>query len=167
MEESTPVDQEVALDPELLGKTFENLLATLNPETGEQARRSTEASTPPRAVVDYMVREALVAYFVAKMSPDENLEKRLRNLLTANVDYENLHKSERLKEEDKETFIECAKKLRLLDPAVGSGAFPMGALTQMTMALGRIDPENKILKEQEIKLAGELGIGIKEETLKR
>ena len=149
VEESTPVDQEVALDPELLGRVFENLLATLNPETGEQARKSTGSFYTPRAVVDYMVREALVAYFAGKMSPDENLEERLRDLLTVNIDYENSF-SGQLTQEEKEEFIQHTEKLRLLDPAVGSGAFPMGALAQMTMALERIDPENKILKEQEM-----------------
>ena len=37
--ESTPVEQEIALDPELLGNVFENLLASYNPETGTNARR--------------------------------------------------------------------------------------------------------------------------------
>ena len=166
VEESTPVDQEVALDPELLGRVFENLLATLNPETGEQARKSTGSFYTPRAVVDYMVREALVAYFAGKMSPNENLEKRLRDLLTANIDYEN-PSSGQLTQGEKKEFIQHTEKLRLLDPAVGSGAFPMGALTQMTMALGRIDPENKILKEQEMNHAKKSNDRkIREETIK-
>ena len=166
VEESTPVDQEVALDPELLGRVFENLLATLNPETGEQARKSTGSFYTPRAVVDYMVREALVAYFAGKMSPNENLEKRLRDLLTANIDYEN-PSSGQLTQGEKKKFIQHTEKLRLLDPAVGSGAFPMGALTQMTMALGRIDPENKNLKEREMKRAEDFEDDkIREEAIK-
>ena len=168
VEERTPVDQEVALDPELLGRVFENLLATLNPETGEQARKSTGSFYTPRAVVDYMVREALVAYFLGKMLTDKNsdLEKRLRHLLTANVNYENLKKSDRLTTKETKIFVERTRKLRLLDPAVGSGAFPMGALAQITMALERIDPENKILKEQEMRHAEESDVKFGEESKK-
>ena len=60
MEENTPTDREVALDPELLGKVFENLLAAVNPETRETARNQTGSYYTPRLVVDYMVDEALV-----------------------------------------------------------------------------------------------------------
>ena len=59
VEENTPVEQEVALDPELLGKVFENLLAAYNPETRETARKQTGSYYTPRVVVDYMVDEAL------------------------------------------------------------------------------------------------------------
>ena len=59
VEENTPVEQEVALDPELLGKVFENLLAAYNPETRETARKQTGSYYTPRQVVDYMVDEAL------------------------------------------------------------------------------------------------------------
>ena len=61
VEENTPIEQEVALDPELLGKVFENLLAAYNPETGESARKQTGSYYTPRPIVDYMVEEALVA----------------------------------------------------------------------------------------------------------
>ena len=61
VEENTPVDQEVALDPELLGRAFENLLAAINPETGETARKQTGSYYTPRAIVDYMVEETLIA----------------------------------------------------------------------------------------------------------
>ena len=59
-EESTPVDQEVALDPELLGQVFENLLASYNPETGVTARKQTGSFYTPREIVNYMVEETLV-----------------------------------------------------------------------------------------------------------
>jgi len=55
VEENTPIEQEVALDPELLGKVFENLLAAYNPETRETARKQTGSYYTPRAVVDYNV----------------------------------------------------------------------------------------------------------------
>ena len=70
VQENTPVDQEVALDPELLGKVFENLLAAYNPETKETARKQTGSYYTPRQVVDYMVDEALVASLAQKMPTD-------------------------------------------------------------------------------------------------
>ena len=70
VEENTPIDQEVALDPELLGRVFENLLAAINPETGETARKMTGSYYTPRAIVDYMVEETLVAALSQKVSTD-------------------------------------------------------------------------------------------------
>jgi len=62
IEENTPFEQEVALDPELSGKVFENLLAAYNPETGATARKQTGSFYTPREIVEYMVDEALVAF---------------------------------------------------------------------------------------------------------
>ena len=70
MEENAPVEQEVALDPELLGKVFENLLAAYNSETRETARKQTGSYYTPRQVVDYMVDEALVAALAQKVPTD-------------------------------------------------------------------------------------------------
>ena len=67
MEENTPVEEEVALDPELLGKVFENLLASYNADTRTTARKKSGSFYTPREVVDYMVDEALVAYFERKL----------------------------------------------------------------------------------------------------
>lgn len=62
VEENTPFDQDVSLDPELLGKVFENLLAAYNPETQTTARKQTGSFYTPRDIVQYMVNEALVAH---------------------------------------------------------------------------------------------------------
>ncbi|MFN3605224.1 MAG: hypothetical protein ACK4UJ_11005, partial [Leptonema sp. (in: bacteria)] len=63
IDENTPVDEEVALDPELLGRVFENLLASYNPETATTARKATGSYYTPREIVDYMVKESLKEYF--------------------------------------------------------------------------------------------------------
>ncbi len=63
MDENTPVEEEVALDPELLGKVFENLLASYNEDTQITARKQSGSFYTPREVVDYMVDEALIAHF--------------------------------------------------------------------------------------------------------
>ena len=84
-EESTPVDQEVALDPELLGQVFENLLAAYNPETGVTARKQTGSFYTPREIVNYMVDEALVALLSERRRPTDGdgefWQERLRYLL--------------------------------------------------------------------------------------
>ncbi|HOV93138.1 MAG TPA: class I SAM-dependent DNA methyltransferase, partial [Candidatus Kapabacteria bacterium] len=55
VDENSPIDQDIALDPELLGKVFENLLAAYNPETATTARKATGSYYTPREIVDYMV----------------------------------------------------------------------------------------------------------------
>jgi REP element-mobilizing transposase RayT len=67
VEENSPGDEEVALDPELLGKVFENLLAAYNPETNVQARKATGSFYTPREIVNYMVDESLIAYLKEKV----------------------------------------------------------------------------------------------------
>ncbi|MEA3447230.1 MAG: DUF559 domain-containing protein, partial [Bacteroidota bacterium] len=62
IDENEPDDIEVALDPELLGSVFENLLASYNPETATTARKSTGSYYTPREIVNYMVEESLIAY---------------------------------------------------------------------------------------------------------
>ena len=64
--ENTPIEEEVALDPELLGKVFENLLAAYNPDTKKSARKLTGSFYTPREIVDYMIHESLIAYLKHK-----------------------------------------------------------------------------------------------------
>ena len=87
VEENTPAEQDVALDPELLGKMFENLLAAVNPETRETARKQTGSYYTPRAVVEYMVDEALVAAVADRVQPDDGNEDRWRTRLRYLLDY--------------------------------------------------------------------------------
>ena len=144
VEENTPIEQEVALDPELLGKVFENLLAAYNPETRETARKKTGSYYTPRVVVDYMVEEALVATLAEKAQPNDGdavyWQERLRYLL----DYEDAFDdaNELFEEAEAEGIVQAIAEIKVLDPAVGSGAFPMGILHKLTLALQRIDPGN-------------------------
>ena len=144
VEENTPVEQEVALDPELLGKVFENLLAAYNPETRETARKQTGSYYTPRAVVDYMVDEALVATLAEKARPDDGdaayWQERLRYLLDYEDAFDDAH--ELFEEAEAEGVVRAIAEIKVLDPAVGSGAFPMGVLHKLTLALQRIDPGN-------------------------
>ncbi|RAL70031.1 putative type IIS restriction [Dehalococcoides mccartyi] len=72
IDENSSVDADVSVDPEMLGRIFENLLAEVNPETGETARKSTGSYYTPRTIVDYMVDQSLKRYLVAEAGIDEN-----------------------------------------------------------------------------------------------
>ena len=145
VEENTPIEREVALDPELLGKVFENLLAAYNPETRETARRQTGSYYTPREVVDYMVDEALIASLAQKCQPTDGDAEFWRERLRYLLNYDDaFNDADELFEEDKKGgVVQAIANLKVLDPAVGSGAFPMGVLHKLTLALGRIDPDNK------------------------
>ena len=144
VEENTPIEQDVALDPELLGKVFENLLAAVNPETRETARKQTGSYYTPRLVVDYMVEEALVASLASKVQPVEGDAKFLRDRLHYLLDYEDAFDDAKDLFEDGEAqqIVQAIAEIKVLDPAVGSGAFPMGILHKLTLALQRLDPHN-------------------------
>ena len=138
VEENTPAELEVALDPELLGKVFENLLAAVNPETSLTARKETGSYYTPRPVVDYMVDEALAGALAA---PDGATAERIRRLL----DYGDAVDADALfAPAERERIIRAIAGLKALDPAVGSGAFPMGILHKLTLALRRLDPDNRL-----------------------
>lgn len=144
VEENTPIEQDVALDPELLGKVFENLLAAVNPETCETARKQTGSYYTPRLVVDYMVEEALVASLASKVQPVDGDAKFLRDRLHYLLDYQDAFDDAKDLFEDGEAqqIVQAIAEIKVLDPAVGSGAFPMGILHKLTLALQRLDPDN-------------------------
>jgi len=147
IEENTPYDQEVSLDPELLGKVFENLLAAYNPETRQSARKQTGSFYTPREIVRYMVDESLVAHL--KRLCGDALEPQFRQLLGYEGD------EVTLADEQRKRIMQAIYDCRVLDPACGSGAFPMGMLQQMVHVLKRIDPTNEMWKEMMVDFAAE------------
>ena len=144
VQENTPIEQEVALDPELLGKVFENLLAAYNPETGAAVRKQTGSYYTPRPIVDYMVEEALVATLAQQVSPTDDDKELWEEELHYLFDYaqECDDASEWFDDGETEQIVRAISELKILDPAVGSGAFPMGVLHKLTLALRRLDPDN-------------------------
>ena len=137
VEENTPLDQQVSLDPELLGKVFENLLAAYNPETEESARKSSGSYYTPREIVEYMVNESLIQYLKTNLNADEATEAELRNLVSpSNPDF-------KLSPNQQDAILEALYHCRILDPACGSGAFPMGMLQQMVHIISRLDDKNE------------------------
>ena len=144
VEENTPIEQEVALDPELLGKVFENLLAAYNPETGATVRKQTGSYYTPRAIVDYMVEEALVATLAGQVPPTDGDTELWKEELRYLFDYAQVcdDASEWFSDDETDGIVRAISELKILDPAVGSGAFPMGVLHKLTLALRRLDPDN-------------------------
>ncbi len=161
VEENTPIEQEVALDPELLGKVFENLLAAYNPETGTTARKQTGSYYTPRAIVDYMVEETLVATLAGQVAPTDGDPKSWDERLHYLFDYAKAfdEASERFDSCESDRVVRAISELKILDPAVGSGAFPMGILHKLTLALRRLDPDNtrweQLQKERAIQRAAD------------
>ena len=152
--ENTPIEEEIALDPELLGKVFENLLAAYNPETGATARKQTGSFYTPREIVHYMVDESLLASLKTKLEAAcpsaENNEKRLRHLFAYNDQPHQFTTAE------VDALIEAIDHLKILDPACGSGAFPMGILHKLVFVLGKLDPGNQRWKARQLAKATEI-----------
>ncbi len=149
IEENTPVEEEVALDPELLGKVFENLLASYNEETETTARKLTGSFYTPREIVNYMVDESLVTYLCNSLLKDddeakrEDLNARLHHLFSYTAE------EPQFTEAEKKELIDAIDTCKILDPACGSGAFPMGILHKLVFILSKIDPNNKKWKQKQ------------------
>ena len=140
IDENSVVDIEVSVDPEMLGRIFENLLAEIDPDSGETARKATGSFYTPREIVDYMATESLVHY--------------LNN--QTNIENESLHSIFKIDSEisfsktETEEILEALDRLKILDPACGSGAFPMGVLQKIVMALQKLDKNAEWWKTRQI-----------------
>ncbi len=157
VDENTPVDINVALDPELLGKVFENLLASYNPETATTARKETGSYYTPREIVHFMVDESLKEYFKTKLKDISDIDKKLDELFSYDTDSHNFN------ENDAKRLIRLIDSIRIIDPAVGSGAFPMGILQRLVYILSKLDPNNKVWREiQKEKILKKIGKSLEE-----
>jgi hypothetical protein len=137
VDENTSYDTDLSIDPEMLGRVFENLLARINPETGETVRRSTGSFYTPREIVEYMVDTSLIEYLSIDTSISRNkLEALVSYDLTDDVGNE-LNETEGVK------VLEALSTLTILDPACGSGAYPMGILQKIVYVIAILDPSAK------------------------
>ena len=114
IDETDPDDQEIGVDPEMLGKIFENLLED-NKDKG--------AFYTPKEIVQYMCRESLIAYLNEKLKI-ENGELKIRDFVLS-------HDSSQFNEGEKSMLLHALLDVKICDPAVGSGAFPMGMLNEL------------------------------------
>jgi methylase of polypeptide subunit release factors len=187
VDESSSQYQQVAVDPEMLGRIFENLLASQNEETEKLAnqRKAFGAFYTPREIVDYMVNESIKAFlqtqweqhiveeksklinnpeqgtnlfgdkkpqqltievkrYELKAEEKNKIEKSLEPLFAANPD------AGSLKKEEKNLLLNFLEQIKILDPACGSGAFPMGILhklVELHEALGTVKSSYELKKD--------------------
>jgi hypothetical protein len=111
IDENDPDDAEVGVDPEMLGRIFENLLED-NKDKG--------AFYTPKEIVTYMCRESLIAYLQTDIE-DEETKEAIRQFVT------NHEKNDKLPADTDQKL----KDVKICDPAIGSGAFPMGLLKEL------------------------------------
>jgi hypothetical protein len=145
-DESSPEYEQVAIDPEMLGRVFENLLASIVPETSKAAseRKNKGAFYTPREIVSFMCKESL--------------KEHIKNSIENEKDYAGVDKLIEMSDsefiEDKSTgtsmlwgnrseeiklkIIESLNNIKVLDPACGSGAFPIGFMQLMVKTLERL-----------------------------
>lgn len=176
IDENSPVEVEISVDPEMLGRIFENLLAEIDPDSGETARKATGSFYTPRQIVNYMVDESLLIYLKSKLleetagyqslktpqatiggndwrigqphleyalngnrwkGKEKELEVALRELFSYSETENPFDQS------DTKRLIKAIDDCKILDPACGSGAFPIGVLQRLVYLLGRLDRKNK------------------------
>lgn len=113
IDENSPDDAEVGVDPEMLGRVFENLLED-NKDKG--------AFYTPKEMVQYMCRESLIAYLQHHLGKGK--ENAVRNFVTE-------QETQELSASDREQLLTLLRDVKICDPAIGSGAFPMGMLREL------------------------------------
>jgi adenine-specific DNA-methyltransferase len=187
VDESSSQYQQVAVDPEMLGRIFENLLASQNEETEKLAnqRKVFGAFYTPREIVDYMVNGSIKAFLQTQWEQhliDERTKhinnpepigdifgnKKPQQLSITIKSYELKHEEKEiiekslvplflshphtdgLKKEEKNLLLSFLEKIKILDPACGSGAFPMGILhklVELNEVLGTVKSSYELKKD--------------------
>lgn len=141
IDENDPFENEVGIDPEMLGHIFENLLED-NKDKG--------AFYTPKPIVKYMCQESLIQYLLTQLEQNgvaehgseaqKDLEEKLGNFVkkyeaNALIDYDNL-------------LANALHTIKVCDPAIGSGAFPMGILNEMVMLINVLHQASPDVVEQ-------------------
>ena len=141
VDESSPEFEQVAVDPEMLGRIFESLLAEQRTETGEQARKAKGAFYTPREIVSYMCEQSLKEYLKTKIEDDSYRDIRIEEIVSMSeaVFRDQDHNKRRDWKPYVESMTKALNELTILDPAVGSGAYPMGMLHLLVKVYTRLD----------------------------
>jgi len=150
VDESSPEFQQVAIDPEMLGRIFESLLAEQVEELGgNNKKKATGAFYTPREIVSYMCEETILEYLKSKIPVSIDRDRRLEELIRLPETI--FRDQDQNKRRDWKPYSEIiinsligvdgSEYLTVLDPAVGSGAFPMGMLQLLVKIFGRLDPK--------------------------
>lgn len=152
LDENTPYEEDIALDPEMLGLVFENLLAELDPNLEESTiksiRKLTGSFYTPRKTILEMVNDSLYLYL------NNYLKKNYSGLNERKKKVNNLINHNSVDANDTlfcKAIVEALDKFKMLDPACGSGAFPMGMLHRMVEILKLVDPNNILWIDYKLK----------------
>ena len=145
-DESSPEYEQVAIDPEMLGRVFENLLASIVPETSSAAneRKNKGAFYTPREIVSFMCKESLRKYLKNYLNNEKD-NSGVDRLIDLNDSEFLMEKSTGISElwgtrseSVKQKLIEAINQIKILDPACGSGAFPIGLMQLLIKTLDRL-----------------------------
>lgn len=150
VDESSPEFQHVAIDPEMLGRIFESLLAEqIDENTGVSMKKVTGAVYTPREIVSYMCEQSLIQYLKIKVPEAPDRDRRIEELVR--MPEAIFRDQDQNKRRDWKPYREAIinalegskteSPLTVLDPAVGSGAFPMGMLHLLVKVYSRLDPK--------------------------
>lgn len=147
--EDTPLDLEVAIDPEMLGRIFESLILELEKDPHKDLRRLTGSYYTPRSVVHFMCEEGLKEYLASHLagttSESRALVKQRVSKLFALPPADQLDEEHRqelsqlLTPTEAKTLKQAVLECLICDPAVGSGAFPVGMLHAMVSIVSKLD----------------------------
>ncbi|MBQ5976371.1 MAG: N-6 DNA methylase [Bacteroidales bacterium] len=129
IDENDPDDADIGIDPEMLGKIFESLL---------EDNKAKGAFYTPKEIVRYMCKESLIAYLNSKVNSDEVNSESTGNhitnhdsLVTAVRQFVEQHEFPEELEPYREVLDTALRNVKICDPAIGSGAFPMGLLNEL------------------------------------
>jgi len=122
VDENDPDDAEIGVDPEMLGKIFESLL---------EDNKAKGAFYTPKEIVRYMCKESLIAYLASKL-PDVN-----DSIVRAFVES---HEMQPELDPYRDTLDQALRDVKICDPAIGSGAFPMGLLNELWRCREALEP---------------------------
>lgn len=141
--EAEPLEKEVAIDPEMLGKVFENLIE-------ENRRKGLGAYYTPREIVHYMCQESLINYLDTALNSEKEVVPRpdmetLVHLGDQISHYEAVPTEYRIKmprsiEQNARRLDDALADITVCDPAVGSGAFPVGMMSEIVRARSALTP---------------------------
>lgn len=141
--EAEPLEKEVAIDPEMLGKVFENLIE-------ENRRKGLGTYYTPREIVHYMCQESLISYLDTALNKKKQLSDRgdietFVHLGEQISHYESVDANYAIKmpksiQQHARLLDECLSAITVCDPAVGSGAFPVGMMTEIVRARSALTP---------------------------
>lgn len=153
--EAEPLEKEVAIDPEMLGKVFENLIE-------ENRRKGLGSYYTPREIVHYMCQESLINYLDTVLNKDKEIvpRKDIETFIHMG-DQAALYEAARLSgtrsyalhlpksiEKHAKALDETLADITVCDPAVGSGAFPVGMMTEIVRARSALTPYFNDVKDR-------------------